>query len=46
MSEYMEKFTVFAPGRLASGYVGYEKVGQLTEQVRRKPYSWCFFDEN
>ena len=39
MSEYMEKFTVSRLIGAPPGYVGYEEGGQLTEKVRRKPYS-------
>ena len=45
MSEYMEKFTVSRLVGSPPGYVGYEDGGQLTEQVRRKPYSVVLFDE-
>jgi len=45
MSEYMEKFTVSRLVGSPPGYVGYEEGGQLTEQVRRKPYSVILFDE-
>jgi ATP-dependent Clp protease ATP-binding subunit ClpC len=45
MSEYMEKFTVSRLIGSPPGYVGYEEGGQLTEQVRRKPYSVVLFDE-
>ncbi|MDO5033514.1 MAG: AAA family ATPase [Eubacteriales bacterium] len=45
MSEYMEKFNVSRLIGAAPGYVGYEEGGQLTEQVRRKPYSVILFDE-
>ncbi len=45
MSEYMEKFTVSRLVGAPPGYVGYEEGGQLTEQVRRKPYSVVLFDE-
>jgi ATP-dependent Clp protease ATP-binding subunit ClpC len=45
MSEYMEKFTVSRLVGSPPGYVGYEEGGQLTEQVRRKPYSVVLFDE-
>jgi ATP-dependent Clp protease ATP-binding subunit ClpC len=41
MSEYMEKFSVSRLVGAPPGYVGYEEGGQLTEKVRRKPYSWC-----
>ena len=40
MSEYMEKFTVSRLVGAPPGYVGYEEGGQLTEKVRRHPYSW------
>ncbi|MGV3771734.1 MAG: ATP-dependent Clp protease ATP-binding subunit [Verrucomicrobiales bacterium] len=45
MSEYMEKFTVSRLVGSPPGYVGYEEGGQLTEAVRRKPYSVVLFDE-
>ena len=45
MSEYMEKFAVSRLVGSPPGYVGYEEGGQLTEQVRRKPYSVVLFDE-
>jgi len=45
MSEYMEKFTVSRLVGSPPGYVGYEEGGQLTEQVRRRPYSVVLFDE-
>ncbi|MDR0855067.1 MAG: ATP-dependent Clp protease ATP-binding subunit [Christensenellaceae bacterium] len=45
MSEYMEKFNVSRLVGSAPGYVGFEEGGQLTEQVRRKPYSVVLFDE-
>ena len=45
MSEYMEKFTVSRLVGAPPGYVGYEEGGQLTEKVRRKPYSIVLFDE-
>ena len=45
MSEYMEKQTVSRLIGAAPGYVGYEEGGQLTEAVRRKPYSIILFDE-
>ena len=45
MSEYMEKFAVSRLMGSPPGYVGYEEGGQLTEQVRRKPYSVVLFDE-
>lgn len=45
MSEYMEKFTVSRLTGSPPGYVGYEEGGQLTESVRRKPYSVVLFDE-
>ena len=45
MSEYMEKFAVSRLIGAPPGYVGYEEGGQLTEQVRRKPYSVVLFDE-
>jgi ATP-dependent Clp protease ATP-binding subunit ClpB len=45
MSEYMEKHTVARLIGAPPGYVGYEEGGQLTEQVRRRPYSVILFDE-
>lgn len=45
MSEYMEKFTVSRLIGSPPGYVGYEEGGQLTDRVRRKPYSVVLFDE-
>lgn len=45
MSEYMEKFSVSRLIGAPPGYVGYEEGGQLTERVRRKPYSVILFDE-
>ena len=45
MSEYMEKYSVSRLIGAAPGYVGYEEGGQLTEAVRRKPYSVVLFDE-
>lgn len=45
MSEYMEKFSVSRLIGAPPGYVGYEEGGQLTEQVRRSPYSIVLFDE-
>lgn len=45
MSEYMEKFSVSRLIGAPPGYVGYEQGGQLTEAVRRKPYSVILFDE-
>jgi ATP-dependent Clp protease ATP-binding subunit ClpC len=45
MSEYMEKFNVSRLIGSPPGYVGYEEGGQLTERVRRKPYSVVLFDE-
>lgn len=45
MSEYMEKYTVSRLIGAAPGYVGYEEGGQLTEAVRRNPYSVILFDE-
>ena len=45
MSEYMEKFSVSRLIGAPPGYVGYEEGGQLTEAVRRKPYSVILFDE-
>jgi len=45
MSEYMEKFSISRLIGAPPGYVGYEEGGQLTEKVRRKPYSVVLFDE-
>lgn len=45
MSEYMEKHTVSRMVGAPPGYVGYEEAGQLTEAVRRRPYSVVLFDE-
>jgi len=45
MSEYMEKFNVSRLVGAPPGYVGYEEGGQLTEKIRRKPYSVVLFDE-
>jgi ATP-dependent Clp protease ATP-binding subunit ClpC len=45
MSEYMEKFTVSRLVGSPPGYIGYEEGGQLTERVRRRPYSVVLFDE-
>lgn len=45
MSEYMEKHSVSRLVGSPPGYVGYEEGGQLTEKVRRKPYSVVLFDE-
>jgi ATP-dependent Clp protease ATP-binding subunit ClpC len=45
MSEYMEKFAVSRLVGSPPGYVGYEEGGQLTEQVRRRPYAVILFDE-
>ena len=45
MSEYMEKFSVSRLVGSPPGYVGYEEGGQLTEQVRRRPYAVILFDE-
>ncbi|HRI89858.1 MAG TPA: ATP-dependent Clp protease ATP-binding subunit, partial [Candidatus Hydrogenedentes bacterium] len=45
MSEYMEKFAVSRLAGAPPGYVGYNEGGQLTEQVRRRPYSVVLFDE-
>src|SRR5205814_6640349 len=45
MSEYMEKFNVSRLVGAPTGYVGYEEGGQLTEKVRRKPYSVVLLDE-
>mgnify|MGYP002225894407 CR=1 FL=1 len=45
MSEYMEKHTVSRMVGAPPGYVGHEEGGQLTEKVRRKPYSILLLDE-
>ena len=45
MSEYMEKFAVSRLIGAPPGYIGYEEGGQLTEKVRRKPYSVILLDE-
>jgi ATP-dependent Clp protease ATP-binding subunit ClpC len=45
MSEYMEKFNVSRLTGAPPGYVGYEEGGQLTEKIRKKPYSVVLFDE-
>ncbi len=45
MSEYMEKFAVSRLGGAPPGYVGYNEGGELTERVRRRPYSVVLFDE-
>jgi len=45
MSEYMERFTVSRLTGAPPGYVGYEEGGQLTEKIRKKPYSVVLFDE-
>ena len=45
MSEYMEKFAISRLVGAPPGYVGYEEGGQLTEKVRRRPYSVVLFDE-
>jgi len=45
MSEYMEKFNVSKLTGAPPGYVGYEEGGQLTEKIRKKPYSVILFDE-
>ena len=45
MSEYMEKFSISRLIGAPPGYVGYEEGGQLTEKVRRKPYSVILLDE-
>ncbi|MCL4509224.1 MAG: ATP-dependent chaperone ClpB [Chloroflexi bacterium] len=45
MSEYQEKHTVSRLIGAPPGYVGYEEAGQLTEAIRRRPYSVCLFDE-
>ncbi len=44
-AESMERHNVASPGRFTTGYVGYEEGGQLTEAVRRRPYSVILFDE-
>ena len=46
MSEFMEKHSVSRIIGSPPGYVGYDEAGQLTEKVRRKPYSVILFDEN
>ena len=45
MSEYMEKHSVSRLIGAPPGYVGYEKGGELTEAIRRRPYSIVLFDE-
>ena len=45
MSEFMEKFSVSRINGSPPGYVGYDEAGQLTEKIRRKPYSVVLFDE-
>ena len=45
MSEYQERHSVSEIGWCASGYVGYDEGGQLTEAVRRRPYSVVLLDE-
>jgi ATP-dependent Clp protease ATP-binding subunit ClpC len=45
MSEYMEKFAVSRLVGAPPGYVGYEEGGQLTEKIRKKPYSVILLDE-
>ena len=45
MSEFMEKFSVSRIIGSPPGYVGYDEAGQLTEKIRRKPYSVVLFDE-
>ena len=45
MSEFMEKFSVSRTIGAPPGYVGYDEAGQLTEKIRRKPYSVVLFDE-
>ena len=45
MSEYMEKYSVSKIIGSPPGYIGYDEAGQLTEKVRRKPYSVILFDE-
>ena len=46
MSEYMEKHSVSKMIGSPPGYVGYDEGGQLSEKVRRNPYSVILFDEN
>lgn len=46
MSEYMERHSVSRSTVLAPGYIGHEEGGQLTEKVRRKPYSVVLFDRD
>ena len=45
MSEYMERHSVSKLIGSPPGYVGYDEAGQLTEKIRRKPYSVVLFDE-
>lgn len=45
MSEYMERYTVSKLIGSSPGYVGYDEGGQLTEKIRRKPYTVVLFDE-
>jgi len=45
MSEFMDKFTVSRITGAAPGYIGYDDAGQLTEKIRRRPYSVVLFDE-
>jgi ATP-dependent Clp protease ATP-binding subunit ClpC len=45
MSEYMERFSVSRLTGAPPGYVGYEEAGELTEKIRRRPYSVVLFDE-
>lgn len=45
MSEYMEKHTVSRLVGSPPGYIGYDEGGQLTEKIRRRPYSVILFDE-
>lgn len=45
MSEYMEKHSVSKIIGSPPGYVGYDEAGQITEKVRRRPYSVLLFDE-
>ncbi len=45
MSEYMEKFSISRLIGAPPGYIGYEEGGQLTEKIRRKPYSVVLLDE-
>ena len=45
MSEYMERYTISKLIGSSPGYVGYDEGGQLTEKIRRKPYTVVLFDE-